>query len=60
MQVINGWTIERDGAGFYAVAGTVRVGPYSTPVPARDFAEKTTPPKTEKPRSRDKTTALDS
>lgn len=47
--VVNGWEIVRDERGFWATAGTVRLGPYPRPDAARYYAALQTPPKTQKP-----------
>lgn len=44
--VVNGWEIVRDERGFWATAGTVRLGPYPRPDAARYYAAQQTPPKT--------------
>ena len=44
MEVINGWEIQRDGAGFWAVAGTVRLGPYPRKSEAQGLASATPVP----------------
>ena len=41
MEVINGWAIDRDGRGFWAVHAEVRQGPYPRRSEAQDFARKT-------------------
>ena len=38
MQVVNGWLIERDGRGFWAMAGGMRIGPFERPQDARTYA----------------------
>ena len=45
MEVINGWEIHRDGRGFWAVAGTLRIGPYPRKSQVQDFAAANTAPK---------------
>ena len=54
MKAINGWSFERDELGFWAVSGSVRVGPFETPAPARAHARTTPPP--EKPKRPQRTT----
>jgi hypothetical protein len=49
MEVINGWTIERDGRGFWAVAGTIRSGPYPRKSEAQAAAMNTLAPPPPKP-----------
>ncbi len=45
MMVTNGWEIERDERGFWAVSGSARIGPYATPDGARGVAVITPMPK---------------
>ena len=42
---VNGWGFERDDAGFWAVSGSVRMGPYVRPPEARQYALDHTAPK---------------
>ena len=49
MIVTNGWTIYRDGNGFWLTAGTDRVGPFSRPNAARAWAKLTPAPVKPKP-----------
>ena len=41
MEVINGWEIQRDAGGFWAVSTSVRQGPYGRKSQAQDFARLT-------------------
>jgi len=50
MQVVNGWTIERDERGFWATGGTLRVGPFERPELAREHARSFTAPRAPKPK----------
>jgi len=49
MRVINGWTIVRDGGGFWLTAGTARIGPFPRPNAARAWAKLTPAPAKPKP-----------
>ena len=44
MDVINGWTINRDAKGFWLVAGAVRDGPYPRKYEAQNAARGTPAP----------------
>ena len=45
MLMTNGWELTRDARGFWLVAGTVRSGPYTTPIHARAWAKLNPAPK---------------